>query len=59
MIFRWPMDDIQPPTTEYYRDKAEEIRQLAGRVRSFEIPLDLIELAVRFGRMAVYAIIAS
>lgn len=49
------MDDIEPPTAEYYRDKAEEVRRLAGRVRSLEIARELIELAVRFDRMAAYA----
>ena len=51
----WPMADIEPPTAEYYRDKAEEIRHVARRPRNPEIAGELLELAVRFDRMAAYA----
>ena len=55
MTFRWPIDDIEPPTAECYRDKAEEIRHVARRARNREIAGELLELAVRFDRMATYA----
>ena len=50
---RWPT--IEPPTAEYYRDKAEEIRHVARRARNPEIAGELLELVVRFDRMAAYA----
>jgi hypothetical protein len=38
-----------------YRDAAEELRQLAGRVRHVpDIHADLLELSARFERMAAY-----
>jgi hypothetical protein len=51
----WPMADTESPTAEYYRDNAEEIRHVARRARNPEIAGELLELAVRFDRMAVYA----
>jgi hypothetical protein len=49
------MDDIEPPTAEYYRDKAQEIRHVARRARNPEVAGELLELSVRFDRMAAYA----
>jgi hypothetical protein len=49
------MDDIEPPTGEYYRNKAEEIRHVARRARNPEIAGELLELAVPFDRMAAHA----
>jgi hypothetical protein len=49
------MADIEPPTAEYYRDNAEEIRHVARRARNPEIAGELLELAVRFDRMDAYS----
>jgi hypothetical protein len=46
---------MEPPTAEYYRDKAEEIRHVARRTRNPEIAGQLLELVVRFDRMAADA----
>jgi len=44
---------LELPAT--YRDVAEELRQLAGRVRDVpDIHADLLELSARFERMAAY-----
>jgi hypothetical protein len=55
VTFPWPRDDTEPPTAEYYRDKAEEIRHVARRARNPEIARELLELALRFDLMAAYA----
>ena len=46
------MSDAQPVSTDYYREKAEEIRDFARRCRFPEISEDLFDLAERFDRMA-------
>ena len=46
------VSDAQPVSADYYRKKAEEIRQFARRCRFSEIGEELIELADRFDRMA-------
>jgi hypothetical protein len=48
------MDDIVPPTAEYYRDKAEEIRRVARRTHTQEAAGELLELAELFDRMAAH-----
>jgi hypothetical protein len=46
-------EDAYLPAT--YRNVAEELRQLAGRVRHVpDIRADLLELSARFERMAAY-----
>jgi hypothetical protein len=50
-----PIDDVEPRTAEYYRDKAAEIRRFARQARSAEVARELLELAYRFERMADYA----
>jgi len=65
-VFGVPMDDVelalradgpsaQPPTAEYYRDKAEEIRIVARLVNSPDVTRELLQLACRFDCMAAYA----
>jgi hypothetical protein len=53
-MFRSPIDDTEPPTAEYYREKAEEVRHFARRCRSHEIGVELFQLADRFDRMAAH-----
>jgi hypothetical protein len=47
-----PVDDVEPRTAEYYRDKAAEIRLFAWRANSPEVERELLDLAHRFDRMA-------
>jgi hypothetical protein len=54
MIFACPFDETEPPTADFYRAKAEEIRQAARQVRSHLVAEELLELADRFDRMAAY-----
>lgn len=46
------MSDAAPPTAEYYRSMAEEIRRLAETSQSPEVRRELFELVERFTRMA-------
>ncbi|HUC10669.1 MAG TPA: hypothetical protein VL985_09630 [Stellaceae bacterium] len=46
------MSGEQLPTAEYYRNVADEIRQLAERSQLPEVRRELLELAERFRRMA-------
>jgi hypothetical protein len=50
-----PLDDFEPPSPRYYREKGEEIRQAARRATNDEIAYELFEIAERFDRMAAYA----
>jgi hypothetical protein len=54
MVFRLPRDDVESRTAEYYREKAEEIRQVARRAHTFEVVFELYDIADRFDRMAAY-----
>jgi hypothetical protein len=49
------MSSEQLPTAEYYRNIAEEIRQIAEAAQVPEVRRDLFDLAKRFRRMAEYA----
>ena len=53
-MLRLPTDHIEPPSADYYREKAREIRRLAGRVRTLEVALELLDIADRFERMAAF-----
>jgi hypothetical protein len=53
-MFRRIMDDVDPPTAEYYRGKAEEIRRVARSAHSPEVACELLNLAIRFDLMAAY-----
>jgi hypothetical protein len=55
MISGVPVNDLELPTAEYYRDKAAEIRLAARRISSPEVARELLELAYLFDRMAAYA----
>jgi hypothetical protein len=46
------MSNAQPVGAEYYRQKAEEIRQFAWQSKFRQIGEELFELADRFDRMA-------
>ena len=46
------VSDAKPARAEYYRQTAEEIRQVARRSRNPEIREELSDLADRFDRMA-------
>ena len=39
-----PVNDIEPPTAEYHRDKAAEIRIVARLVNSPEVARELFEI---------------
>jgi hypothetical protein len=49
------MDDTEPLTAEYYRDRADEIRLLSRLSKSPQVIGELLETAKRFDRMAEYA----
>ena len=55
MVSGVPVNDLELPTAEYYRDKAAEIRLAARSISSPEVARELLELAYLFDRMAVYA----
>jgi hypothetical protein len=55
MVSGVPVNDLELPTAEYYRDKAAEIRLAAQRISSPEVVRELLELAYLFDRMAAYA----
>jgi hypothetical protein len=55
MVSGVPVNDLELPTAEYYRDKAAEIRLAARRISSPEVARELLELAYLFDRMAAYA----
>ena len=55
MVSGVPVNDLELPTAEYYRDKAAEIRLAARRISSPEVVRELLELAYLFDRMAAYA----
>ena len=48
------VDDLKPPTAEYYRGKAEEIRHAATLAISAQVAAELLETAKRFDVMASY-----
>jgi len=48
------MNDAQQPISDYYREAAEQLRQLARVSRLTDIRGDLLELAARYERIAVY-----
>ena len=48
------MSDADRPTPELYREAAERLRQLAQETLLPDIRDDLLEVATRFERMAVY-----
>jgi hypothetical protein len=54
MVSGVPVNDLELPTAEYYRDKAAEIRLAARRISSPEVARELLELAYLFDRMAAY-----
>jgi hypothetical protein len=45
MVSGVPVNDIELPTAEYYRDKAAEIKLAARRIASPEVARELLELA--------------
>ena len=55
MVSGVPVNDLELPTAEYYRNKAAEIRLAARRTTSPEVARELLELAYLFDRMAAYA----
>jgi hypothetical protein len=55
MVSGVPVNDLELPTAEYYRDKAAEIRLTARRTTSPDVARELLELAYLFDRMAAYA----
>jgi hypothetical protein len=48
------MHDGEQPSRELYRDAAEKLRQFAGQSPLPDIRGDLLDLAARFERMALY-----
>jgi hypothetical protein len=48
------MSDADQPTPELYRQAAEKLRELASQSHLPDIRGDLLDLAVRFERMAAY-----
>jgi HAMP domain-containing protein len=48
------MGDDRLPNADYYRRIAKQIRELAERAQFPEVRTELLELAERFRRMAVY-----
>jgi hypothetical protein len=55
MVSGVPVNDLELPTAEYYRDKAAEIRIVARVVNSAEVARELFEIAYLFDRMAAHA----
>jgi hypothetical protein len=55
MVSGVPVNDLELPTAEYYRDKAAEIRFVARLVNSPEVGRELLQLAYLFDRMAACA----
>ena len=49
------MSDAEQPIPELYREAAEQVRQLARQARLADIRDDLVGLAAKFERLAVYA----
>ena len=49
------MNDAEQPIPELYREAAEQVRQLARQARLTDIRDDLLALAAKFERLAVYA----
>jgi len=49
------MSDAEQPIPEFYREAAEQVRQLARQARLTDIRDDLLALAAKFERLAVYA----
>jgi len=49
------MSDAEQPIPELYREAAEQVRQLARQARLTDIRDDLLALAAKFERLAVYA----
>jgi hypothetical protein len=52
--FREGMTNDSAPTATYYRNVAREIRAYAQQVQLWEVQRDLLDLAERFDRMALY-----
>lgn len=48
------MSDERAPSADYYRQVAEQIRAFAYAARLPEVRRDLLDLARRFDRMALY-----
>jgi hypothetical protein len=48
------MSNAEQSTPELYREAAEKLRQLAGQSPLPDIQGDLLDLAARFERMAIY-----
>lgn len=48
------MTGVDERTAAYYRKIAAEIRWAAWKTRDLEVRRELLELAIRFRRMAVY-----
>jgi hypothetical protein len=48
------MTDDSAPTAAYYRNVAREIRAYAQQAQLPEVQRDLLDLAERFDRMAIY-----
>jgi hypothetical protein len=48
------VDKTASLSADYYREKAKQIRLYAGRVRTLEVALELLDIADRFERMAAY-----
>jgi hypothetical protein len=40
------MDDAASPTADFYRGKAEQIRLHAGRVRTLDVALELLDMPI-------------
>ena len=49
------MNDAEQRIPEFYREAAEQVRQLARQARLTDIRDDLLALSARFERLAVYA----
>ena len=49
------MSDAEQPIPELYREAAEQVRQLSRQARLADIRDDLLTLAAKFERLAVYA----
>jgi hypothetical protein len=55
MVSGVPVNGLELPTAENYRDKVAEIRFVARLVNSPEVGRELLQLAYLFDRMAAYA----
>ena len=53
-MFRSIMDELNPSSADFYREKSAEIRRAARAANSPEVAADLLDIAERFERMAAY-----